>query len=263
MQNYYEMLGLDINASLDDIQSKINDAKQNNSIDEALLRQISSILLNEKLKKTYDEKLFDFILNQSSKNFKQDNNSNKIIETMFSKLDDNSGLDNKFVYIVLLLMVVCMVCIFLPITIGNVINFIAGVAMLILLIQDWNILKTVGKNTFSKWWAIIPPVYLFKRARRLETKQTYFQIYMGLWLGFLLLYFIFVGSKIMLEKSACETVTDIIHNQLRQSTSCESVTIINNNGKYHSAAAELSNGRTINIDITETDNGKVYVEINP
>ena len=148
MQNYYEMLGLDINASLDDIQSKINDAKQNNSIDEALLRQISSILLNEKLKKTYDEKLFDFILNQSSKNFKQDNNSNKIIETMFSKLDDNSGLDNKFVYIVLLLMVVCMVCIFLPITIGNVINFIAGVAMLILLIQDWNILKTVGKNTF-------------------------------------------------------------------------------------------------------------------
>lgn len=51
MQNYYEMLGLDINASLDDIQSKINDAKQNNSIDEALLRQISSILLNEKLKK--------------------------------------------------------------------------------------------------------------------------------------------------------------------------------------------------------------------
>ena len=52
MQNYYEMLGLDINASLDDIQSKINDAKQNNSIDEALLRQISSILLNDKLKKT-------------------------------------------------------------------------------------------------------------------------------------------------------------------------------------------------------------------
>lgn len=57
MQNYYEMLGLDINASLDDIQSKINDAKQNNSIDEALLRQISSILLNEKLKKNIRRKI--------------------------------------------------------------------------------------------------------------------------------------------------------------------------------------------------------------
>lgn len=73
MQNYYELLKLDVNASLDEIQSKINSAKNDNSIDEIELRKISSILLNEKLKKSYDEKLFDFLLNQSGPSSKKIN----------------------------------------------------------------------------------------------------------------------------------------------------------------------------------------------
>ncbi|MCW9719016.1 hypothetical protein [Avibacterium sp. 21-599] len=189
--------------------------------------------------------------------------NNKLFNSISEKLDDNFGIDNKYIYMVLVLMAINMASIFLPITISNVTSFVLSIVIMILLIQDWNLLKQIDKNTFSKWWSLIPPVYLFKRAKRLETKQTYFQIYTGLWIGFILLFFVFISSKGQLASSACDTVTKIIHEQFHQSTSCKSVSIIESDGKYHSAIAELSNGRTIDVNITETPSGDIYVEIEP
>ena len=105
-------------------------------------------------------------------------------------------------------------------------------------------------------------VYRDKRAKRLETKQKYFQIWLAFFVLWIIVFFTFIGSKSLLESSACDVVTDIVHNQFHQrNVSCESVTILESNGKSHDAIATLSNGNTVGASITELASGDIYVEI--
>ncbi|WP_259883953.1 hypothetical protein, partial [Klebsiella pneumoniae] len=74
--------------------------------------------------------------------------------------------------------------------------------------------------------------------------------------------FAFNSSKTMLERSACEVVTDIYHKQLRQySQQCENVTLTESEGKRHYGFAQISDGTTKDITVTEQSDGKIVVYI--
>ena len=60
MENHYEYLKLDMSASIDEIRDAIELNKNN---DEARIRKIKSILLNERFKREYDEKLISYFIN--------------------------------------------------------------------------------------------------------------------------------------------------------------------------------------------------------
>jgi hypothetical protein len=56
-------------------------------------------------------------------------------------------------------------------------------------------------------------------------------VWLGIWIVYGIGNFAFNGSKAMLERTACEVVTDIYHKQLRQySQQCENVTLTESEG---------------------------------
>ena len=68
MENHYEYLKLDMSASIDEIRDAIELNKNN---DEARIRKIKSILLNERFKSEYDEKLISYLINNVTHQEKQ------------------------------------------------------------------------------------------------------------------------------------------------------------------------------------------------
>ncbi|HIE8941446.1 TPA: hypothetical protein ACXP3W_004800, partial [Klebsiella quasipneumoniae subsp. quasipneumoniae] len=87
-------------------------------------------------------------------------------------------------------------------------------------------------------------------------------VWLGIWVVYGIGNFAFNSSKTMLERSACEVVTDIYHKQLRQySQQCENVTLTESEGKQHYGFAQLSDGTTKDITVTEQSDGKIVVYI--
>lgn len=292
MQNHYEALKLDVNASLDEIKAAINEAKENQSIDETELRKISSILLNEQLKKAYDEKLFDFLLNGSTA---QDNpfakiNLDKIKDSVSSSISKASQLTqdatssnseavvhDKFIlgYLGLLVLSTLLTMASLGadseettgllFPLSGIPNFIG----LVLLVLDWQLLKTVNKNTFSMWWFLFSPVYIFKRARRLETKQTYFKIFMVIWfVGTIAMFATMIQTEHdkQLKTTACGLVEQLVRRHHARDVSCKSISITSSEGKTHYAFANTvgrSSGleHIFRIEITEVDDQQIFVKI--
>lgn len=65
-----------------------------------------------------------------------------------------------------------------------------------------------------------------------------------------------------LSGSACSTVTEIIDEQLNSDTTCKRVDIDEEVSEgFYLATAILSNGKKVEIAITEKDNDMIYVEI--
>ncbi len=269
MINYYELLKLDMNAAHEEINDAIKLESEKNTIPEDQIRTMKSIFFNTEFKKEYDQRLMNFLLTSTENKKLGDNiisslNAEKISNLFSGKLEvDENSVHDKFIYIALGLTALnIIISTFASITFANISNLILSIVIIVFLLKDWNMLNRFGKATFSKWWALFLPVYLYKRAKRLETNQKYFQIWLAFFVLWIVVFFTFIGSKAMLEDSACSVVTDIVQNQFHQrSVSCESVTILDSNGKNHNAFSTLSNGNTVGISISELSNGDIYVEI--
>ncbi|MBT0888429.1 MULTISPECIES: hypothetical protein [Acinetobacter] len=269
MINYYELLKLDMNAAHDEINDAIKIETERNTIPEDQIRTMKSIFFNTEFKKEYDQRLMQFLLTSTESKKSGDTIISSInaekISNLFNGISETNenAVHDKFIYIALGLTALnVIISSFASITFANISNLIFSVAIIVFLLKDWNVLNNFGKATFSKWWALFLPVYLYKRAKRLETKQKYFQIWLAFFVLWIIVFFTFIGSKSLLESSACDVVTDIVHNQFHQrNVSCESVTILESNGKSHDAIATLSNGNTVGASITELASGDIYVEI--
>ena len=258
MENYYEFLKIDMTASQDDIVSAINNRSLLDNIDQAKIREIKSILLNEATKKIYDGKLVNFILNKNKAPTLF--NSEKMKEVFNI---DNLELHNKLIWVAIALFIVGILSgFFFGVIVNYTINMFIMIALLILFYMDWKLLEKHGKANFSKWWMLISPVYIFKRCKAINQGKKLFFIWIAIIFVHGLGTAIFSGGTAVLEHSACNVVTDIYHTQLRQySKTCKNVTITESQGKHHYGFAELSDGSTRDISVSETPNGQIYVRL--
>lgn len=257
MKNYYEYIELDINASEDEITSALNRLSTQDNIDLQKLREIKSILLNEQAKKLYDEKLIQFILNKNSlKNkFNHENITNAI------KLD-NTALHDSFIYIAIMLSLLSITSNFIfGLNVNLAISFVVMALMLVVLFMDWKLLQAHGKASFSKWWILITPVYIFKRCKAIDAGKKLFFTWVAITILYVVIKATIAGGTAFLENTACDTVTEIYHSQLQQYESCENVTITDSDGKEHYGFAEISDGSTRDITVTERQGGDIYVTI--
>jgi hypothetical protein len=141
---------------------------------------------------------------------------------------------------------------------GGLIEYLSGVsiwwAFLILniglCVVDEKRLKAAGHEAPQSFWAIIVPVYLWKRANLLSQEKHYFYGWIAAFGLSVLLSAI--GGESAIEKAACPIVTDIIHKQFYQKTSCIAVTIDEEvKSGFYRATAILDNGNEIDITIEE------------
>lgn len=154
-------------------------------------------------------------------------------------------IDNRFVWALVAVQLI-----------GGVIEYLSGVSIwwvfvifnVGLCVVDEKRLKAAGHAAPQSFWALLIPVYLWKRAALLSQKKHYFY-------GWLAAFVIsiglgMVGGESAIEEAACPLVTDIIHKQFYQSSSCVAVTIEEElkSGLYR-ASAILDNGNEINITI--------------
>ncbi|MCW1828746.1 hypothetical protein OLZ31_18045 [Enterobacter asburiae] len=258
MENYYEYLEIDMNASTDEILSAIENKSSGENAVLSKTREVKSILLNENAKKIYDEKLINFILNKGKA-------SNTVVLSNAKHLltIDNTVVHDKYIWIVIALFIIGILSgsIF-SITVNLTINFLINIAQLIILYMDWKLLQSHGKANFSKWWILFSPVYIFKRCTAIGSGRKLFFIWMGIILVYSIGAAVFHGSTAILESSACEVVTNIYQKQFNQySTTCKNVTITQTEGKEHYGMAELSNGSTRGVYITEASGGQIYVKL--
>lgn len=143
--------------------------------------------------------------------------------------------------------------------IGGVIQLFAGETNLSwaflglnvgLCVADERRLKQAGHSAPSSWWALLVPVYLWKRANLLKQKKTYFYAWMAAMVVSLSL--AVAGGESAIEEAACPLVTEIIHKQFLQGSSCVTVTIDDQpKSGFYRATALLDNGNEIDITIEE------------
>ncbi|MGP3363886.1 hypothetical protein [Klebsiella quasipneumoniae] len=151
---------------------------------------------------------------------------------------------------------------FLSLAVNYTVNLFVMIALVILFYMDWKLLDKHGKASFSKWWILFSPVYIAKRCKAVGQGKMLLLVWLGIWVVYGIGNFAFNGSKAMLERTACEVVTDIYHKQLRQySQQCENVTLTESEGKQHYGFAQLSDGTTKDITVTEQSDGKIVVYI--
>ncbi|MCS2152172.1 hypothetical protein MUU49_06185 [Scandinavium goeteborgense] len=258
MENYYEFLKIDMTASLDDISSAAEAMSSLENADQAKIREVKSILLNETAKKIYDEKLINSILNKGKTSHSLQLAGAKDIFNI-----DNSMLHDKYIWIATALFVSGIISgLIFSLTVNYTINFLVMIAILILFYMDWKLLKAHGKATFSKWWMLFSPVYIAKRCKALGEGKKLLAVWLAIWAFCAAGNFIFNSGTALLEQSACGVVTDIYRNQLHQySKTCKNVTITQSQGKEHYGFAELNDGSTRDISVNETPNGQIYVRL--
>jgi hypothetical protein len=150
---------------------------------------------------------------------------------------------------------------------GGIVEYLSGIsiwwAFLIfnvgLCVFDEKRLKAAGHLAPQSFWAVLVPVYLWKRAMLLNQNKNYFYGWLAAFAVSVLLGM--VGGESALEDAACPLVTEIIHKQFYQSSSCIAVTIDEKlkSGLYR-ASATLDNGNDINITI-EKKGKQIYVRV--
>ncbi|SUO97647.1 hypothetical protein [Suttonella ornithocola] len=168
--------------------------------------------------------------------------------------------------------VLFLIFLFIPAEWENLIYVLTILATgvdLVLLVLDVNEWSKVGVKMPSFWWALIVPVYLWKRSNILETSKTPFWLYLCT-ITISTVFFIFYDASFdddeayyaELEQTACQIATDIARkNQyLRSLGKCISVSITSSYDYEHDGIATFSSGRTVRISISELKNNEVYVE---
>lgn len=138
-------------------------------------------------------------------------------------------------------------------------SFLMLAANVVLTQIDIRKMTSAGQEAPNGWWALLVPVYLWKRAAILQRSQ----IITFAWAAAFAISLI-VGlsnDKARLADSACPVVTDIIRNQLNGETTCRRVTITEDlGGGFYTARATLANGNSIRITIEERGSD-IYVQI--
>lgn len=258
MENYYNFLGINMNASSDDISKAIESKVTQSDIDQHKLSEIKVILLNENVKKIYDERLINSILDKEKSGPLFNVGGLKDLLTI-----DNTVIHDKYIWIAIVLLLADIFAGYIwGYNATMAINVVIIVATLVVFLMDWNLLNKHNKATFSKWWILFSPCYVLKRCRAIGQSQKLSLV----WIGIIVVYGIgtavFNKGTAMLESAACDTVTRIYQNQLHQgSMECRNVTITKNNGKEHEGFAEMSDGSVKDISVTETHDNQIYVSI--
>lgn len=258
MENYYECLEIDMNASPEDISPAVGVELSKDNTDQTKIREVKSILLNEAAKKIYDDKLINFILNKG----KSGTSVNLGNAGEFFNID-NSAIHDKYIWIATALFIFGIVSgLIFSIIINYTINFLVMVAIMVLFYMDWKLLESHDKANFSKWWILFSPGYIAKRCKVTEEGKKLLLIWLAIWVLYGVGTFIFNSGTALLERSACGVVTDIYHDQLHQySQCCKSVTITDSKGKEHYGFAQLTDGSTRDISVSEIPNGQIYVTL--
>lgn len=192
MENYYEYLKIDMSASQDEIKQAL---ERVGASDDAYVRKIKSILLNENFKSEYDRKLADYIINgekqEGQYNFTQSDIANKIKEFTSGEVND------KYVITAIVLLVVNLIS---SLAFSSQVDFVVSILVMIgtifVLYNDWLVLKKNNMATFSKWWVLIYPVYLYKRANAKKESKRYFWIFIAIGLVFIACSAAFQGGRL-------------------------------------------------------------------
>lgn len=258
MDNYYDFLDIDMNASSDDICKAIESKAGQDNIDQQKLSEIKIILLNENAKKVYDERLINSILDKGKPEPSFNSGGLKDLLAL-----DNAMLHDKYIWIAIALFLFDVLSGFIfGFNVSMTINVIVIIAILVILKVDWDLLNRHGKATFSKWWILFSPGYVHKRCKAIGKGMTLSFVFDGIIALYVVISVVFSGGTKMLENSACDTVTKIYSNGLYLGNPvCKKVTITKNNGKEHEGIAEMSDGTVKDISITETYDNKIYVSI--
>ena len=177
MENHYEYLKLDMSASIDEIRDAIELNKNN---DEARIRKIKSILLNERFKSEYDEKLISYLINNGDSSRKADEKKQSLYIEQIKNLD-NGELHNSYIYAAFFLLVLNFsLSLVVSTQVDYVISFIVNILTIFVLYKDWKILEKNNLAVFSKWWVLISPVYLFKRSNAKKESKKLFSLWMAI-----------------------------------------------------------------------------------
>lgn len=259
MENHYEYLKLDMSAALDEIREALD---LNEINDGTRVRKIRSILLNEKFKSEYDNKLISHLINEGNSAHKKEVKTQNIHIEKIKNLD-NGEMHNIYIYSAFFLLVLNFILSLMVSTqIDYVISLIVTVLTIFVLYKDWKILEKNNLATFSKWWILISPVYLFKRSTAKQENKKFFALWMAVIIIFVTSNMVFVGGKSAVESAACGVVTDIYRTQFHQpGKTCKSVTITESSGKNHYGIAEMSDGAVNDVTIKELSDGQIYVTI--
>ncbi|NQD72933.1 DUF4339 domain-containing protein [Pseudomonas sp. CM27] len=167
-----------------------------------------------------------------------------------------TDIDNRFVWALVGVQLV-----------GGVIELISGAAIwwafvilnIGLCIADERRLKAAGHSAPATWWALIVPGYLWKRAVLLGHKKNYFFAWIAAFVVSIAL--AAAGGDSAIEDAACPLVTDIIHKQLFQRSSCIAVTIDDEpSSGFYRATALLDNGNEIDITIQKKGDN-IFVQV--
>ncbi|MCT4709343.1 hypothetical protein MUA04_03955 [Enterobacteriaceae bacterium H11S18] len=260
MDNYYEYLEIDMNASQETILAATEKKSTEENVDQQKIREIKSILQNDVAKKLYDEKLVNFIINKRTAPPSPSLNIDNVKDVLNI---DNSAIHDKYIWLATALFVFGIISgLVFSLTVNYTINVLVMIAIVILFYMDWKLLEAHGKATFSKWWMLFSPVYIAKRCKALGEGKKLLAVWLASWAFCAAGNFIFNSGTALLEQSACGVVTDIYRNQLHQySKTCKNVTITHSQGKEHYGYAELNDGSTTDISVNETPNGQIYVRL--
>lgn len=259
MENHYEYLKLDMSATKEQIDTAL--AAVGNE-DEARVRKIRSIMQNERFKEEYDNKLIAFLIGGSEP--AKPSSGSQIADAVAKiKALDSGSLHDYYVYMAVLLLVFNFISsLLVSLQVDYVISLLVMIATIALLYKDWKLLELNNKATFSVWWILFSPVYLFKRANAKGESKRLFAVWIGIIAIFMVCNFLFSSGRAELESAACETVSDIYRTQLhRPGITCKSVAITESNGKNHVGFVELSNGSTRDVTVQEYNDGQIYVTV--
>lgn len=168
----------------------------------------------------------------------------------------SSDIDNRFVWSLVVVQLV-----------GGIIEFFSGASVwwlfiifnIALCIADEKRLKAAGHSAPQTFWVLIVPVYLWKRSVLLRQPKHYFYAWIAAF--FVSTALSIAGGESAIEEAACPLVTDIIHKQFYQSSSCIAVSIDDEpRSGFYRATAFLDNGNEIDITI-EQKGDQIYVRV--
>lgn len=143
--------------------------------------------------------------------------------------------------------------IILELLFGRELGLLYLVANILLCLYDRRRLGEAGYTIPSGWWALLVPIYLWKRSSLLGQKQIFAAAWLVAFVASLVLSS--WGERQTLADSACPVVTQIIQEQLNGSAVCKGVTIVREvNDGFYVGKATLDNGHELTITIE--DKGK-------
>lgn len=179
-----------------------------------------------------------------------------------------ADIDNKFVWAIVAIPII-----------GSIIQLIPEILKLITVIQlalfyfvanttccilDMKKLKAAGQKAPISWMVLIIPVYLWKRADLLNHKKHYFWAWIAVFISSVIIDIGINEANVEanIEETACPLVTNIIKEQLYQSSVCKGVSITKQvSDDFYKAVATLDNGNDLQITIENKGDGMIYVRI--